>query len=278
MALPELKDRHKCDSRIYLLLDHFREQCIEDLFSLSSKQQVELSPFGIVKLPYYSMGAINSTHLFGLDELIIFSFYAANIGRYKRTADIGANIGLHSIMMSKLGFEVQCYEPDPRTFERLKSNLIINDSEKNVIANQKAVSTKRGKLEFTRVLGNTTGSHLSGAKSDPYGDLEKFEVEVDSFIDIIRNVDLIKIDVEGHEAEIICQTSRDDWAGVDAIAEIGTNINSKRVFDHLCNININMFSQKNGWRRVDSIEDVPTSYKEGSLFITSKNEMFWGGY
>jgi FkbM family methyltransferase len=222
------------------------------------------------------MGAINSTHLCGLDELIIFSFYAANTTRYRRTADIGANIGLHSILMSKLGCEVQCYEPDPVTFERLTSNLILNTVQDSIKSNQKAVSTKSGALEFTRVLGNTTGSHLSGAKTNPYGELERFSVEVVDFIDIMRTVDLMKIDVEGHEADILCKTQLDDWLGVDAIVEIGTVSNAQRVFDHLTDLNVNMFSQKTGWKHVESFEAVPKNYKEGSLFISVKDKMPWG--
>jgi len=277
-ALPALKNQHNHDSAAYILLDSIRAKCIEDLFSISSEQQVTMSPFGHVQLPFYSMGAINSTHLFGLDELIIFSYYAANVGRYKRTADIGADIGLHSIIMSKLGFQVQCYEPDPRTFERLKENIYLNGVFDSVEANQKAVSTQRGTLEFTRVLGNTTGSHLSGAKENPYGELERLEVEVENFIDIMKSVDLLKIDVEGHEAEILCKTSRINWSEVDAIVEIGTDENAKRVYSHMSDIGVIMFSQKNSWKRVESIDAVPTSYKEGSLFITAKNKMFWEGF
>ena len=39
-----------------------------------------------------------------------FKFYMNE--RYKRFVDIGANIGVHSIINSKLGLEVLSYEPD----------------------------------------------------------------------------------------------------------------------------------------------------------------------
>ena len=32
--------------------------------------------------------------------------------------------------------------------------------------------------DFFRVMGKTTGRHLAGSKSDPYGDLDRFEVTV----------------------------------------------------------------------------------------------------
>lgn len=275
-ALPGLKDYHNRDGQIYKYLEKLNAKCVADMFSSTSEQRVNIDPIGLVQMPFYSMGAINSTHLFGLDEIIIFAFYAANAKRYEFAADIGANIGLHSVLMAKLGFTVQCYEPDPVTFARLIQNIALNGVSDKIFANQKAVSNKNGVLEFTRVLGNTTGSHLSGAKESPYGELERFEVEVEKFKEIMASVDLMKIDVEGHEAEILCETSSDDWANVDAIVEIGTENNAKRVWGHMQRIGVNMFSQKNSWKRVDNFAQVPISYKEGSLFISSKEEMFWG--
>jgi FkbM family methyltransferase len=275
-ALPSLKDYHNRDSQIYRFLEDLNSKCVADLFSSTSEQSVSLNPFGLVRMPFYSMGAINSTHLFGLDEIIIFAFYAANAKRYEHTADIGANIGLHSVLMAKAGFKVQCYEPDPVTFAQLNQNIVLNGVTDQISANQKAVSNKSGVLEFTRVLGNTTGSHLSGAKVNPYGELERFEVEVEQFKKIMTSVDFIKIDVEGHEAEILCETGGDDWTNVDAMVEIGTDANAKRVWDHMQRIGVNLFSQKNSWKRVDSLDQVPVSYKEGSLFISSKEEMLWG--
>jgi len=276
-ALPYLKDFHGRNCNIYALLEIINKSCIEDLFSSNSDQRVSLKQFGNIQIPFYSMGAINSTHLFGLDEIIIFSFYAMNAGRYKCVADLGANIGLHTIMMSKLGFYVTSYEPDPVTFERLKKNIALNGVIDKVKSVQKAVSTQSGKLEFTRVLGNTTGSHISGAKENPYGELERFDVEVDCFLDIMKTVDLMKIDVEGHESDILCNTAHSDWEVVDAMVEIGTGVNANRVYAHMRDINLNMFSQKNGWKRVETIEEVPTTYKEGSLFISTKEVMPWGG-
>ena len=37
----------------------------------------------------------------------MFAFYYRNREFHKKVADIGANIGLHSIVLSKCGFEVE---------------------------------------------------------------------------------------------------------------------------------------------------------------------------
>ena len=110
------------------------------------------------------MGAIDSIDLFGLDELLIFSFYYRNRGLYKRAIDIGANIGLHSIVLSLCGIKVESYEPDPSHYKKLVRNIELNGIS-NMIFHQAAVSKENGVMQFVRVLGNTTSSHLVGMES-----------------------------------------------------------------------------------------------------------------
>ena len=108
--LPSIKDHHFRSSSIYQYLDGLLK-VVEQLFGDNSQCNADLINIGNLQLPYFSMGTINSHHLFGLDELIIFSFYQRNIGRYKSVADLGANIGLHSICLSKFGYTVDSFEP-----------------------------------------------------------------------------------------------------------------------------------------------------------------------
>ena len=202
-------------------------------------------------------------------ELIIFAFYWVNKLKYKKIADIGANIGLHSILMSKCNWVVNAYEPDPHHITVMKTNIEENQAE-NININQMAVSGFNGNAEFTRVLGNTTGSHLTGAKDKPYGDLEKFKVVVKDIQDIMPFSDLIKLDVEGEEANVITSTVSQNWNECDMMAEVGSESNAIAIFNHLSNLRINMFSQKIGWSKVKSLSQIPISYKEGSLLISKR--------
>jgi hypothetical protein len=59
------------------------------------------------------------------------------------------------------------------------------------------------------------------------------------------------------------------------MVEIGNAGNAEAVFEHFQSIGVGMFSQKCGWNRVLKIADVPTSHREGSLFITAKPAMPW---
>ena len=245
-----------------------------------SSQETALSCKGLLKdlkFPFHQMGAITSVHLFGVDELIIFSFYWTNRKRYKKVLDLGANIGLHSIMMSRCGYDVRAYEPDPKTYEVLKRNLKLNGCS-GVEAINAAVSTSTGEMEFVRVLGNMTGSHLAAAKAAPYGELEKFSVKVEEFKPLLRWADLCKIDVEGHEKEILLTTTAEDWSKTDALLEVGSEENARAIFAHFAKMpKIALFAQKNSWKQIRTLDDMPTSYRDGSLFITAKSAVPWSG-
>ena len=101
---------------------------------------------------------------------------------------------------------IWAFEPDPESFESLKSLC-------NVIPNAKAieaaVSNKAGEVEF--VADGTKGSHLHTSLLNPK--VEPKFVKTVTLDDTIERATFLKIDVEGHElsvleggGEIIAQT------------------------------------------------------------------------
>jgi FkbM family methyltransferase len=235
----------------------------------------KLGTAGKVSIRNVDFGSITSAHLFGLDELIIFAWYELNSSRYKKTLDLGANIGVHSMLMSKFGFEVTAYEPDPVHVSLFNQTMNDNAVESYELR-QKAIGINSEKLNFTRVLGNTTGSHISGAKANPYGELDVFEVEVDSIRDVVREkYDFVKMDVEGYETKLISALEFEDFKSMDIMLEIGTSENASNMFTELERLGIHAFSQKTNWSEVEKLGDLPTSHREGSLFLTTSSEMNW---
>jgi FkbM family methyltransferase len=267
VALPELRQYHAPSSATYRVLRHAARNAVEDLFGPHGLQKALVGPFGVLDFPYHSMGSINSLDLFGIDEFIILAFYFANRARYRRVLDLGANIGLHTFAMSRCGFEVIAYEPDPRHIAYLNRTIAANNLT-NVTPVNAAISITSGQQEFIRVVDNTTGSHLAGAKSNPYGALERFEVRVEPFKPLLASADLAKIDIEGHEATVLATTDHADWESTDAIVEIGSPANAEAVFKHFAAIGIGLFAQKIGWSRVTAMDQMPTSHRDGSLFIS----------
>jgi FkbM family methyltransferase len=273
-ALPEISTQHAPTSAIYRILKRITRPEAERLFGSQGPQAASLGPLGAIQFPYHRMGAIDSIDLFGIDELIIIAFYDLNRSRYRKVLDLGANIGLHSFALSRCGYEVRCYEPDPVHYKLLQRTIELNELT-TVTPINAAVSVEAGLAEFVRVLGNTTGSHLAGAKPSPYGDLERFTVKVDAFKPLLHWADLAKIDIEGHEATVLCSTTAEDWAKTDAMAEIGNEANADAVFKHFQKIGVGMFAQKIGWAKVAGLDDMPTSHRDGSLFITRRSAVPW---
>ena len=272
-VIPAYPGRHSTRDAMWRLWQAAAAGEVGQRFIETDPKAVPFGPFGEITFPYHKMGNINSLDLFGMDELIIFSFYHANRGRYRRAVDFGANIGLHSIMMARCGFELRSFEPDPVHVALLERNLALNGATSEL--HRAAVSLEAGEHEFVRVLGNTTGSHIAGAKDTPYGELERFQVVLEAAAPHLEWADLAKIDIEGHEGVLLTGLEPATWQTTDAILEVGTPDNAAMIFAHLDGTGINIFAQKIGWRRVQRIEDMPTSHRDGSAFLSAKAEMPW---
>jgi len=255
----------------HLMLDRTRLRA-----DLTVQGGTALGSLGFIEFSYQEMGAISSLDLFGLDELIIFAFYWANRSRYANAADMGANIGLHSVVLGRMGMSVVAYEPDPRHVQILDKHLALNGLRSRVSIRQAAVASAGGTVEFVRLLGNTTGSHVAGAKTNPYGHMDRFEVHAIPVIEATSNVDLVKMDVEGLEADLLQSLPLDAFEGMDLICEIGSALNASMVWERFRSSPVHLFSQKTGWSQVSDIAQMPTSYREGSLFISRLEAMPWG--
>ena len=243
--------------------------------SLSTAASIHIGPLGQVSFTYVEMGAISSLDLFGLDELILFSFYWRNRSRYHSAVDLGANLGLHSIVLAKLGIGVTSYEPDPSHVQIMSGHVDKNELSDRIQVREAAVTADGDVVEFVRVLGNTTGSHVVGAKETPYGVLERFEVASVAFADALLGADLVKMDVEGLEAELLCSVRPQDLASVDIVCEVGSAANADRIWEHFAGSDLQLFAQKVNWEPAASPNDLPNSYREGSLFISSRSMMPW---
>lgn len=214
-----------------------------------------------VVIPRVSFGAVSSDDLFGEKEQALFDFYERSRDRYRCAVDIGANVGVHSILMARQGWWVFAYEPDPAHYV-----LAVENFERNgvkVDLRCAAVSGKDGEAEFVRVLGNTTGSHLSGLK-DPYGELQRFTVKVVDAAHLFHEMDFCKVDAEGAEADIVERLEAD---GPDLMIEVGSEANAVRILDHLRKIGRRSWAQKSGWGEVKYLADMPTHHSHGALFV-----------
>ena len=79
-------------------------------------------------------------------------------------------------------------------------DLLIKNIEQNkfsnIISNRKAVSDRKGKVKLYH-HGSATHSILSNRRSKNYERVEA--IKLDDFLKDVKNIDLLKIDVEGAE-------------------------------------------------------------------------------
>ncbi len=118
--------------------------------------------------------------------------------------DVGANGGMYSIPLGKRLLnkgQVIAIEPEEENFNLLKENIKINGLT-NIIPIKKACFSKSGSIEFYLDEIGTGGNSTIKKRS------KSIKVDAETLDKIIKDlklnrIDLIKIDVEGAEAEVL---------------------------------------------------------------------------
>lgn len=113
--------------------------------------------------------------------------------------DAGANIGNHSIFFSKYFNKVYSFEPNPTTYKLLKINSKISN---NIIVKKIGLSNREAVSYLLENKTNLGGAKLIKEKSKNTIDIHLRTL--DHELNFIKEkIQLIKIDVEGHEFEVI---------------------------------------------------------------------------
>jgi FkbM family methyltransferase len=130
-------------------------------------------------------------------------------------ADIGAHIGFMTMVLARLvgtTGKVLSVEPSPPTVSQLRSNVELNHLA-NVTVIQAAVSDATGQAQFS-ILPHATTSHIVNASDTAEADATTVSVPLTRLDDLIFSsdgrgkIDLVKIDVEGHEGAVLRGATR----------------------------------------------------------------------
>ena len=136
----------------------------------------------------------------GEDELHLLRFF---VGKGNGAIDIGANKGVYSSVLAPLVSIVHSFEPNPKLFKILKSGLASNCIGYQIALSD--TSTKKNLLvpySKRKKAYSNQGASLSSTKvNDEHGVVEVQTNTLDSYN--FNNIDFIKIDVEGHELNVL---------------------------------------------------------------------------
>ena len=119
--------------------------------------------------------------------------------------DVGANIGMTTLLMSRLFKEVYSFEPVPSTFSLLKRNVERNRLE-NIALFNVALGSEAFSTEIQFAEGNRSGGFINDITKASEGHVsEKIMVERGDAILKEHHVipSFIKIDVEGYELQAL---------------------------------------------------------------------------
>lgn len=120
-----------------------------------------------------------------------YSRLKPHLKKHRVAIDIGAHVGYWSRRLVKDFESVYAFEAEPEHVECLRANV----SDKNILITEIALSNKQGTVKFNKTIDNSGMSHVS----DTGVDVECAALDTWK----LNNVDLIKLDVEGHELAVL---------------------------------------------------------------------------
>jgi len=159
--------------------------------------KMELEPYECV-----DGGLFFYPHIYDKEE---FSFLRNVLYEGDIFFDIGANIGIYTILASRLVSDkgiVVSIEADPYNYKKLIKNIKLNNLN-NIVTLNIGVSDKS---ELLKLGINKTGNR--GGNSFTYSGNESVDVQCESLSKIVHNLDiksikLLKIDIEGFEYRVL---------------------------------------------------------------------------
>lgn len=175
----------------------------------NSSGLAEADYFGVKLLvPGHDLGLAPGL-LGGYYEKVQLSIYEKLAAESKTIVDVGANIGLYSLIgaknVAKKG-KVIAFEPIPDNIKLLKRNIKLNAADEKIVIADYALGEDDRTLEIY-ISSKSMGNHSAGGSgARDYDDVLKVkQTSLDQYLknQKIRNIDLIKIDVEGYDGYVL---------------------------------------------------------------------------
>jgi FkbM family methyltransferase len=125
--------------------------------------------------------------------------------------DVGAHIGLYTLLAARSASRVLALEPDPDNFVLLQDNVRLNGFS-NVCAIEAAASDRPGSVPLIPATGSNRGTSMVDGESSALGTSVSRAGTVvvrcdtlDRLLDPYKlgRIDWLKIDVEGHEGAVL---------------------------------------------------------------------------
>jgi FkbM family methyltransferase len=149
-------------------------------------------------------GRTSSTgnYYFGLMEYPEMSFLLDYADNNDVFVDIGANVGVYSVLLGKICKRGYAFEPSKSTYSICKKNLNINNI-RTVKLRCLGIGETEKEVEFTKGLDSVNHIVQDNENSSAFEVEHIHVVSLDDFLKNEQQVSIIKIDVEGGEMSVL---------------------------------------------------------------------------
>lgn len=135
-------------------------------------------------------------------ELESIEYWKKNITqRIGIAVDIGSYSGLYAIIASNLSCYCMAFEPNITMYERIKENILLNKS-KFIHLRNEAVSKDLNAKPFYMSFERTSAGSINNSKNKAIR-ISVQCITLDSLVSKDSEISCIKIDVEGHELDVL---------------------------------------------------------------------------
>jgi FkbM family methyltransferase len=117
-------------------------------------------------------------------------FFCAAVRPGSMVLDVGANIGVYTLLAAKRGATVFAIEADPRNAAMLRHHVQLNAMAERVTIFEMAASEAAGTVDLVRNPANCGGSYVVPGTAVPSRTIDSLN---------LPPIDVCKIDIEGHE-------------------------------------------------------------------------------
>lgn len=160
----------------------------------------------------YTFG-LRTSEIYVLEEVFNYGLYDLISDYVPRpgwvVVDVGANVGVVSMRAAEQGARVYAFEPNPECFGRLLRNIVGNGLDHRIQAFNAALGDEVAEGAMCVSKGGTTGGTvvMAGDAQDPrpvtITTLDRMAEALG-----VKQVDLLKIDVEGAEVAVLRGASK----------------------------------------------------------------------
>ncbi len=233
--------------------DKLSEEVFEIIKDLKKNKPKEIRSriLGNIIVPLEDNGKKKNFYdLFAFHELSLFAKYIKLKKNFKVALDVGANLGLHTIILTRLGYKVKSFEADPETFKKLKKTL-----KSNVCKNYKlynfAISNFNGKSKFYQIKDNLTANTLENTSKKIYGKHKVIKVNVRKILNFLPQTNfIIKLDVEGSEYDILKTISfKKKRIKKKIFFEVNDSGSARKIYDFMKQNNLKFYVERKNWRK-----------------------------